>query len=599
MSQASTIEQPSFSERIWTTIEKAPKGNARQRLKVLRATKQRQAYLRGLFADGWPGFLCWLNLACWTFDPRRDPKHLPFNTWPIQDKAGRELWEAIDGGRDILFDKSRDMGASWLAISAMLWWWLFMADTPLKAASRKEEYVDAAGNPDTLFWKIDYLVGHLPGWLKPRIERRKLHLENVDNGSVIDGESTNVNMGRGGRRKAILLDEFAAVEDGRAILAATADATPCRIFNSTPQGRGNAFAEVRFSGKVQVLTLHWKDHPAKGAGVHQVERDGKQVWTSPWYEAECARRTSLKEIAQEIDIDYLASGETFFDLDVLQRMRVGDVLRPPDIRGEVSYEIKTVDEGRAYKVHTLSWSPDGGRRRLSLWNPPDCLLMAGDRPRQDRHYVAFADISLGMGASNSVLKIAEVNTRHVVGQWLCPDTSPTDFAEYCAAVCLWFGGKAHMPLMGWEANGPGGIFGRRLYALGYPLVLGNPNLSIPWEPEDNKIGWTSGKDSKADLLGELRAAWARGELIEHDEATIAEAESYIYYPTGAPGPSRLVKEPQGARAAHGDRVIADAGLLLCLAEQPRVKPEPVEVPETSYLGRRQAWQRQQRNENEW
>src|SRR5690606_6830422 len=89
--------------------------------------------------------------------------------------------------------------------------------------------------------------------------------------------STNADLGRGGRRKAIMLDEFAAAENGPEILAATADAAPCRIYNSTPQGRGNAFAAVRFSGKVKVVTLHWKDHPVKGAGARQIADCGFRI----------------------------------------------------------------------------------------------------------------------------------------------------------------------------------------------------------------------------------------------------------------------------------------------------------------------------------
>ena len=253
------------------------------------------------------GFLFWLNTFGWTYNPRIEPSAVPFNTWPVQDAAARTLWTCIDRGEDVLLDKSRDMGASWLCLEMMLWWWLFCPSTPLLIASRKEDYVDSRGDPDTLFWKLDYQLARLPGWMRPAVDRTSMHLGNRGNGSTIDGESTNRDIGRGGRRKAILLDEFAAVENGREILAATADATPCRVFNSTPQGRGNAFADVRFSNKVRVITLPWWEHPEKGKGRREIDDGGKLRWTSPWYEAECGRRTSRKEIAQELDIDYLAS----------------------------------------------------------------------------------------------------------------------------------------------------------------------------------------------------------------------------------------------------------------------------------------------------
>ena len=665
------------------------------------ADREDQRFWRERFASGPDGFLDWLNLTGWTFDPRRQGcrKHQPFLTWPVQEAAGRRIRAAIEEGGDVLIDKSRDMGATWLCLAAFAWMWLFVPDTPLLVASRKEEYVDGRGNPDTLFWKLDYLLAHLPGWLRPKIERRHMHLANLDNGSVIDGESTNADLGRGGRRKAILLDEFAAVENGAEILAATADAAPCRVFNSTPKGRGNAFAEVRFSGKVQVVTLHWKDHPEKGRGARLVadwrgegilplrpaavpaaqdstfgkerEQDAlatqgrdalatsKRRWTSPWYESQCARRTSRKEVAQELDIDYLASGDAFFDLDVLQRLRTSGQLRPPMQRGELRFAVNTVTEGASYRLTGAEWAPDGGKRRLSLWCPlPPCHGGAGtiadcgfrisdwrlappsevpapirnpesgasvgavtdghasarganpkseirnpksreggSRPRQDRCYVAFADIAHGTGASNSVIKVADATTREEAASFVCPDTPPHELARYAVALCRWFGGRRPC-LLGWEANGPGGIFGLEVFRLGYGAVLGADGGRRHWRPEEG-VGWHSTRERKLDLLGDLRRALGRDELVLHDEAAVTELEQYIYYPSGAVGPSGLVEETQGARAAHGDRVIAAAGLLLCLAEQPPAEAAAASPPAGSFADRRQAHIEAHRQDGDW
>ncbi len=546
---------------------------ARRQMQTL--ADDQQEYWRRVFADGYPGMRMWINILGYTFDPRHMEKHKPFITWPVQDRALCELHDAIDGGHDLLLDKSRDMGASWLNVAAFVWFLLFVPDTPLLMASRKEEYVDATGNPDTLFWKADYLINRLPDWMRPKIQRRHMHLANLANGSVIDGESTNGDLGRGGRRKAILLDEFAAVENGRSILAATADATPCRIFNSTPNGRGNAFADMRFSGKVKVVTLHWKDHPAKGAGAVLAldEQTGKRAWTSPWYRNECARRTSRKEIAQELDIDYLASGESFFDLDVCQRLRASGELRPPLLTGELDYEVNTRVQGSRYQMSPVKWRGDWGKRRLSLWQP----LAGESRPPQDRPYVAFVDVAHGQGASNSVIKIGDADAAEEVASFVCPDTPPHELARYAVALCRWFGGRGGEPLLGWEANGPGGIFGLEVLRLGYGNLLKARNMELEAQPQDARFGWHSTRRSKEYLLGDLRRALARGELTLHDEAAITEAEQYVYYASGAIGPSGLVQEADGARSAHGDRVIAAAGLVLCMAEQ-RASPPPLAAP---------------------
>jgi hypothetical protein len=544
-----------------------------------------QTLWRRRFSAGADGFLRWLTLCGWTYDPRAPSaeRHRPFIPWPVQRRAGAELWHAIEEGHDVLIDKSRDMGASWLCLAALVWFWQFVPDTPILAASRKQQYVDERGNPDTLFWKLRYLIGRQPAWLVPPVEDRQLHLGNKANGSSLDGESTNSDLGRGGRRKAILLDEFAAVGPAEAasILTATADATPCRIYNSTPQGRAGSFADVRFSGKVRVITLHWTEHPDKGRQAHQVAApDGKTHWTSPWYESECGRRTSRKEIAQEIDIDYLASGDSFFDLDVLQRIRASGQLAPALSVGDLT--------GEQFMSRT------GGR--LSLWTP-----LVDGRPLQVRNYAAFADIAHGTGASNSVLKVGCADTGDVVAEFASPDCPPHEFAGKAVALCRWLGGQRPC-VLGWEANGPGQMFGMEVNRLGYGCVLGNQDYRIPWKPQDNKIGWwsTAGPmGTKVAVLGDLRGRLARGAIIIHDEATVSELERYILGPDGTPMIDTTADITTGARASHGDRVIALAGLCMALDQQSKAKSEAVPFPIVSLGARYAKWEREEARKSEW
>ena len=191
-----------------------------------------------------------IDVFCSTYDPRVEPfPKLPFILYPFQEDAILEIIRAV-GSTDLLIEKSRDMGASWIVVAAILWLWLFRPMQSFLFVSRVEKYVDEAGNPKALFWKFDFLLDNLPPWLKPAgynksEHRRKLHIENPENGSVVDGESTTENVARGDRRTAILLDEFAAVEQGHSVLSATRDATRSRIFNSTPKGTNNAFYSIR------------------------------------------------------------------------------------------------------------------------------------------------------------------------------------------------------------------------------------------------------------------------------------------------------------------------------------------------------------------
>ncbi len=301
------LEDPSYAEVIWQACEIDP--------------------------------IFYINGFCHTYDPRCEPfAKLPFILYPFQAKGILEIINAI-GNHDLLIEKSRDMGASWICCAAFEWLWHFKDDLSFLMVSRSEAYVDDRENPKALFWKVDYLLNNLPTWLMPpgyneKIHRRKLHILNPYTGTVIDGESTQGNVARGDRRTAILLDEFAAVEQGIGVLRSTRDATNSRIFNSTPQGTGNAYYQHRKTG-VKRLRFHWPQHPEKNIGlygtgsngelvIHDV--DGYPIEYSPildgkirsiWYDGECLRATSPREIAQELDINYLGSGDQYFSPDVI------------------------------------------------------------------------------------------------------------------------------------------------------------------------------------------------------------------------------------------------------------------------------------------
>jgi hypothetical protein len=153
-------------------------------------------------------------------------------------------------------------------IAPFQWRWQFRGNNTFLEVSRKQDLVDRRGDMDSLFEKHRYLLRMQPPWMRPRNIRDHICLlENLDNGSMISGESTNESVGQGGRKTAILLDEFARVKDGEAIDLATRDTSACRIFNSTPQGPGTWFTKLRNSGRVKVFTMHWSRHPEKARGA--------------------------------------------------------------------------------------------------------------------------------------------------------------------------------------------------------------------------------------------------------------------------------------------------------------------------------------------
>lgn len=543
----------------------------------------------------------WMATFVWTYrqkepdeEGRERPaaiSRVPFIPFPYQVPALQHIQKRIRDGGDLCIDKSRDMGASWLILLAFHHEWLFFPDRNFLELSRKEPLVDDKGNPDCLFWKHDFINDNLPKWMLSDgdYSRKHMLLVHKKNNSTIAGESTNSYAGQGGRRTAIMLDEFARMDNGMSILTATADTSPSRIFNSTPNGRGTAHFKVRFSGKTDVLVLHWADHPEKGRGRHKVPDavHGGTRWTSPWYEAECARRPSPREIAENLDIDHIGSGRDFFDSVIINRHTQAHC-RDPLMRGDFIFDASESEDWRIRERQRdlIRWEDNRGRRRWKLWIEPD--ERTGLAPGEDT-YVMGVDISYGEGASNSAICVYARSTGEKVGEFACPNTPPEQLAREVALAGLWFGGVRGCAFVVPEANGPGAVFIRQLVGrYEYPWVYVQRSIEKKGEPRTKKYGWHSSRDSKEVLLGEYRIALARDDIKNRSFDAMGEVGSYTFYDSGEIGPSELAEDTSGARKAHGDRVIADALAVMGLRQSSRSALPTPALPEHSFEARRRA-----------
>lgn len=591
----------------------------------------------------------------WTFQPKREQsekKNIPFITWECQDEVIVEIVNRIRIGGDLLIDKSREMGATWIVLGCFFYEWLFTPSTTLLCISRKQEYVDKKDNPDCLFWKLDYLLKNLPSWARPpvidKVHRTHMHLLNPFNGSVIDGESTNSDVGAGGRRQAVMCDEFARVEAPEAawIAETLSDTTPCRIFNSTPTSRGHPFGRIRFGGKVDVFDLPWYRHPYKRQGLYktpdiniitildidyyrnlcpevfnrykanvpikysELEKEllitttkSEAKWKlrfiadgncgdikplngyrSPWYDYETIDRDrSDRDIACNINMDYIGSGDVVFSQRILRNMLETYVFEPK-ISGEVIYQM------RGDRITNIVFKQDYGKRRLKWWGK-----LAGSRPEQNHNYIIGCDISLGTGASNSVASIFDCDLNMKVGSFVCPNTSPTNFAEMVYAIGKWVGGSTDMPFLIWEANGPGQTFDRRIFQLDYYFVYATREEKTNMRTRKKTKGWYSNADNKLNLLSQYDAAMTACfnpqpsdmAFINPDKKALREAEDYIFYDGSRSGigPSGSQEDEGSAKAAHGDRVIADALCNLARFDQKRAAVEKAPSEYGTYASR--------------
>jgi len=586
-------------------IPKSVSENIVWRRKLIEQAKTSLSIRRSLRAACVKSPVFWLNAFGWTFLQKQVQQgghtvavsgagsHVPFLTWRVQDDALVKLVGAIEGGYDATIHKARDMGASWTVVALFQWFFQFRPSTTFLELSRKEVLVDRRGDMDSLFEKHRYLMRWQPEWLRPqKLIDNSMHLENRDIGTTIEGESTNADAGQASRKTAILLDEFSRVKEGDEIDLATADTSACRIFNSTPGGPNTHFTRVWRQMKSgvrsgKIISLPWWMHPDKGRDARIETRETGDEVVSPWYLEEEKRR-SKRNLSQNIKGEHGKAGDLFFDSDEIEVHRrayqqdpltVGNIKLVEDLTDDAKLAVV-----RRMEVAALVFVERPVFAPWRFWVP-----LVGGRPSQDTRYVFGVDISSGSGASNSVITVLDNSTNMIVAKWWDSFTSPEDLAEAVAMSGVWFGGRSP-PLVIFEKNGPGVIFGRKLVSkMKYPNIYYQEIVDQRSKDKTRKWGWHSSDTKKQILLGEYREALKLNTIINPCRESLDEALEYTYDDKGRLEPGSLGEEEGGGKALHGDHVIADALVHFGRRDLPKVDhPAPARVPQGTPAARKQS-----------
>ena len=501
---------------------------------------------RSLAEDVWKycanDLIFWVENFCWTKDPRRNPDVLPFICFEAyQEKSLREIESAINGQYDELFDKSRDMGLSWMVLYVFQHKWLFENGSDFKIGSRKEEYVDRPGDIDTLFEKLRFNLQRMPRWMIPPgfvwdKHSTYMKLVNPANGNSITGESANINFGSGGRRKAMFLDEFSKWDRGIDVGAwtSTADVTKCRIPVSTPFGSAGKFAQLAqgTQEKIKKTSLHWTLHPTKAEGAYYLDRGEKipielkinplrafDLWRqgvevrSPWYDVECERR-SKQDIAQELDIDYLSSGRPFFELKTLSLQRVWKEMVP-----------KRQGESIPYGNYILVNLIDVDNKVSAVENTNGWLRLY-ERPDTYKEYILAGDSSEGLAKGDESYGVMRDKiTRNTVasfnGLW-----KPEVFAQKMFLVEKYFGNVLSAP----ENNNMGYATVSELESLGSNLYWCMKEVFREGrhETERHKPGFSTTSVTRPLILTQGEEDIRKNVCEVRDEVIIQQMKTFVH-----------------------------------------------------------------------
>lgn len=225
-----------------------------------------------------------------------------FNLYPYQKSV---LYQFIKNRFNVIL-KFRQAGITELISMYCLWLAMYHPNKKINIISIKDN------TAKKVLKKIKYMYKNLPWYLQVPIingragEYGSASMMEFDNGSFIESIPTSPEAGRSESLSLLVIDEAAMVRWASQIWAAavpTLSTGGSAIVNSTPRGLGNFYHStwvdaLAGGNPFTPIRLRWNMHP---------ERDEK------WYK-EMASALGPRRTAQEVDGDFLGSGNTVFDL---------------------------------------------------------------------------------------------------------------------------------------------------------------------------------------------------------------------------------------------------------------------------------------------
>ncbi len=588
------VECPFYSPQYCP--KSTPEENLAWRLKWREAAVKDRWIQRDFRQAAFDDVLFWFNAFAWCFEPRGVLKIRPFCTWPHQDPAILAMDGAIAQSEeseepiDVVLDKSRGQGATWMYLMIFLRRWL---RDPLFSAglvTRNEKLVDSSRDPDTLMWKVVWALKMLPFWMLPEGldlgKHRNLSehsLANPENGSTIVGYSATGDVARGGRKTVFALDELAAFKPGEdyAALNSTQHVTNCRFLVSTYLGDSGAYYDAaQQEGSAIKVVLDWRENPVQNRKMYRLK--GSTLWElhrsegkltvaekkkireqhtklaargfkientirNIWYNNQCLRPGSTpRGIAQELDRNPHGSVAKVFNSDVLARV-MKEKARPPLIQGKMVYDAEKA-------VMRAPFLVEGEHGELKLWVKPG---LDGSMPWGD--YVVGGDISAGTAGaytSNSVACVCNRMTGEQVAEWVSNSVPPVKFAYVFAALGRWFHGALLIP----EANFSAGFMKTLVEDIAYERTYYREVDVVGLHKVTNKPGfWMTNDDVRLKVFEAMQEAMADGGFTPRSEKLVEECKQYQWKNGKIVHIGATKTDDEGGKGkAHGDRVIAAA-----------------------------------------
>lgn len=296
------------------------------RLDVLKKCEAEPLEINRLAIEQWSVDPCaFLEQFGWISIPEYNNETKPFFLFPYQRKIVMKLWEAELSGEDseILIDKPRGMGLTWIIVWYQVWRWLFTPRWGGFNLSRTESEVDdGTFDPNSsIFGKFRWCISMLPQYLLPEgfvpkgkkgtVTDMSLRITNPQLGSSLVGSTTNANAGRSRRYSFIFVDECFAIERFRNVYSSLQSVARTKIFVSTVKS-GKVFQDFKDMCELagNYVSLKWADHPFKD---------------KIWYEEQLKKAEFDPEVMKEIEVDYAVNIRSQYYPEIRQAKIVQDM----------------------------------------------------------------------------------------------------------------------------------------------------------------------------------------------------------------------------------------------------------------------------------
>tara|TARA_Y100000034_G_scaffold38278_1_gene47001 strand:- start:21556 stop:23436 length:1881 start_codon:yes stop_codon:yes gene_type:complete len=444
----------------------------------------------------------------------------------------KEVISNYESHRFSIVSKFRQGGLTTLTTIWALWRCMFKLDEQIMCMSKSDREAIKAGE------NVTVALNNLPNWLKPALGKDNDHIKAFEEtGARL--EFWGPSAARGQSLTWFIIDEAAFVEGmdkaWRAMYPTISTGGSC-VAISTVNGIGNWYEET-YKGaldkrnKFNVIDLDYHSHPDYN--------DDKWV-------LDTKAQLGPKGWMQEIEKQFLGSGDTYFSLEVLQRA---------DDRTKFLEPIRKLfpEYNNLFEIRNEITNPDFERGALHVFE--ECL--------DGREYVMGVDVAEGVGdeGDSSCIQVVDATTYHQVAEFYSNSASPHVFSQVVSQI----GNYYNNALCVVENMAAGvAVLSRLQHELFYEnLFYENPG-------KNNRAGVKTTSANRPAILEALQSRLIADSFKVNSRRLSYEMSTFLFNP--------LTKKAEATKGKHDDAIMAASLALYVLNLQNRNIPVGAEVP---------------------